>query len=92
MGLFKYGKCGVTGHLRAYLYQYLIFSHSFNSLYVPHIPESCISLHILTACVLPVSFVVHGDYIHGDVILLMWVQTRNFDTHSGEHPPGRKTK
>lgn len=41
---------------------------------------------------LPVSLVVHGDYIHGNVILLMWVQTRNLDTHGGEHPPDGKTK
>lgn len=42
--------------------------------------------------VLPISFIVHGDYIHGDVILLMWIQTRNLHTHSGEHPAARKTK
>ena len=44
------------------------------------------------ACVSPVSFVVHGDYIHGDVILLMWVQTRNLDAHGGKHPPDGKTR
>lgn len=41
---------------------------------------------------LPVSLVVHGNYIHGDVILLMGVQTRDLDAHGREHPPGRKSK
>lgn len=45
-----------------------------------------------TLCVLPISFVVHWNYIHGDVILLMWIQTRNLHTHSREHPPATKTK
>lgn len=50
------------------------------------------TLRILPARVSPVSFVVHRDYIHGDVILLMWVQTHNFDAHGGEHPPEWETK
>lgn len=41
---------------------------------------------------LPVPLVVHGHYIHGDVILLMGVQARNLDAHRGEHPPDKKRK
>lgn len=47
------------------------------------------------ACVralLPVSLVVNGDYVHGDVVLLVRVQARDLHTHCGEHPPDRETK
>lgn len=37
---------------------------------------------------LPVSLVVHGDDVHGDVVLLVRVEARNLHSHGGKHPPG----
>ena len=39
----------------------------------------------------PVSLVVHRHYVHGDVILLMGIQTCDFYSHSGKHPPEGRT-
>lgn len=43
-----------------------------------------------TKCALsnsPVSLVVHGHDVHGDVVLLVRVQAGNLDSHGGKHPP-----
>lgn len=36
---------------------------------------------------IPVSLVVHRHDVHGDVILLMRVQTCDLHTHGRKHPP-----
>lgn len=41
---------------------------------------------------LPVSLVVHGDDVHGDVVLLVRVEARDLHSHGGKHPPDRTEK
>lgn len=41
---------------------------------------------------LPVSLVVHGHDVHGDVILLVRVEPRDLHSHGGKHPPGGRRK
>lgn len=50
---------------------------------------SCLWLNVLQCLelCLPVSFVVHRYNVHGNVILLMRVQSYDFNSHSRKHSP-----
>lgn len=46
----------------------------------------CMLTELHSLC-LPVSLVVHWYNVHGNVILLMWIQSDDFNSHSREHSP-----
>lgn len=46
----------------------------------------CMLTELHSLC-LPVSLVVHWYNVHSNVILLMWIQSDDFNSHSREHSP-----